>query len=45
MSTARASDIEYMLTTGTAPVDKFSAYAVVIASLKLPAGINIKAGM
>jgi len=45
ISTARESDIEYMITTGTAAVDKFSSYAIVIASLKLPAGINIKASM
>jgi len=45
ISTARASDVKYMLTTGTAAVDKFSSYAIVIASLELPAGFDVKPGM
>jgi len=45
ISSARASDVEYLLTTGTTVVDNFTSYAVVIASLKTPAGINVKASM
>jgi len=37
--------MEYSLTAGTAAVDSLTSYAVVIASLKLPAGVTVKAGM
>jgi len=45
VSIARTSDIEYSLTAGTAVVDSLNSYAIVIASLKLPAGVTVRAGM